>query len=812
MKRYIYLFFTLFAFSSCSDVFDDMEGKNPEWLGENIYDYLQQRGDCKNFLRLIDDEGLTETMKLTGSNTVFFANDEAFSRFYENNSLGIKSYEQLPESMKKMFLRFGVIENAQLIERLSKSDRGEILLRRTTNMEVLDTVPVVEASALPDNDYFKTLREKGGDVRILQDGTRWTLVQFFPEVMKSKGITDDDFKFITKSDASLETPYIYSTPIVTQDIVCKNGYLHELKDLLLPPENMAGYIRTDARTGLFNKLMDRFCLPVYYGKTEQGDTIYEMRYFNTGKRELTTDPATQSSAPATLIVEPGWNLYASPTASGAQPYEQTMACMFVPTDDALNSFFSATGEGSDFYEAFHTWDNVPTPMVADIINSHMKNNFLQALPSKFGAIEDENGYSMDVNLKDIEDTYIARNGLVYVTNKVYAPQDYKTVMGPAKIDMKNSIFNAAISNTAYTYYAYLLRAPKNTYYFFVTPDEDMKGYVDPVTMGYTNEALHAKLDFYFNTSNSIVATPVNVVTGDTIRENSFPLGGTGVVSGGMNKRMNEILGTHTIVANYDGELEERIADGQEWFVSNSYAPIHIKSLDEGGKVSGTGNAGELTIRRVFQKSNGRTFEVDGLLQSTTNSIYDVMKDNPEFSEFFNICEAIGVFSTAAADGNAALDYRVSFLNQYHYTVYVPTNGAIRAAQAAGKLPTVSQWEDEGDAEVKEQLMQKLLRFVRYHFQDNSIFIHGKKETADYLSSTLNNATSKFYPIRVDNSGSSIKLTSANGGTANVIVRDGLYNLTAHDIVVNNRDRNYATEIASYAYAVLHQIDNVLEFE
>lgn len=812
MKRYIYLFFTLFAFSSCSDVFDDMEGKNPEWLGENIYDYLQQRGDCKNFLRLIDDEGLTETMKLTGSNTVFFANDEAFSRFYENNSLGIKSYEQLPESMKKMFLRFGVIENAQLIERLSKSDRGEILLRRTTNMEVLDTVPVVEASALPDNDYFKTLREKGGDVRILQDGTRWTLVQFFPEVMKSKGITDDDFKFITKSDASLETPYIYSTPIVTQDIVCKNGYLHELKDLLLPPENMAGYIRTDARTALFNKLMDRFCLPVYYGKTEQGDTIYEMRYFNTGKRQLTTDPATQSSAPATLIVEPGWNLYASPTASGAQPYEQTMACMFVPTDDALNSFFSATGEGSDFYEAFHTWDNVPTPMVADIINSHMKNNFLQALPSKFGAIEDENGYSMDVDLKDIEDTYIARNGLVYVTNKVYAPQDYKTVMGPAKIDMKNSIFNTAISNTAYTYYAYLLRAPKNTYYFFVTPDEDMKGYVDPVTMGYTNEALHAKLDFYFNTSNSIVATPVNVVTGDTIRETSFPLGSTGVVSGGMGKRMNEILGTHTIVANYDGELEERIADGQEWFVSNSYAPIHIKSLDEGGKVSGTGNAGELTIRRVFQKSNGRTFEVDGLLQSTTNSIYDVMKNNPEFSEFFNICEAIGVFSTAAADGNAALNYRVSFLNQYHYTVYVPTNGAIRAAQAAGKLPTVSQWEDEGDAEVKEQLMQKLLRFVRYHFQDNSIFIHGKKETADYLSSTLNNTTSKFYPIRVDNSGSSIKLTSANGGTANVIVRDGLYNLTAHDIVVNNRDRNYATEIASYAYAVLHQIDNVLEFE
>lgn len=812
MKRYIYMFFAVFAFSSCSDVFDDMEGKSPEWLGENIYDYLQQRGDCKNFLRLIDDEGLAETMKLTGSNTVFFANDEAFSRFYENNSLGIKSYEQLPESMKKMFLRFGVIENAQLIERLSKTDKGDILLRRTTNMEVLDTVPMVGASLLPDNDYFKKFRERGGNMRLLQDGTPWTLVQFFPEVMKNKGITDEDFRFITKSDASTETPYVYSTPVITKDIVCKNGYLHELNDLLLPPENMAGYIRYDDRTRLFNKLMERFCLPVYYGKTEQGDTIYEMRYFNTGQRQLVADPETQNAAPATLILEPGWNLYASPTSSGANPYEQTMACMFVPTDEALEQFFSPMGEGSDFYEAFHTWDNVPTPMVADIINSHMKNNFLQALPSKFSDIEDENGYLMGVENKDIEDTYIARNGLVYVTNKVYAPQDYKTVMGPAKIDMKNSIFNTAISNTSYSYYAYLLRAPKNTYYFFVTPDEKMKGYVDPVTMGYTNEALHARLDFYFNSANNIVATPVNIATGDTIRENSFPLGNTGVVSGGMNKRMNEILGTHTIVANYDGELEDRIADGQEWFVSNSYAPVHIKSLGEGGKVSGTGNTEDLTVKRVFQKSNGRTFEIDGLLQSTTNSIYNVMKDSPDFSDFFDICEAIGVFSSAAADGNAALDYRVAFLNQYHYTVYVPTNEAIREAQAAGKLPTISQWENEGDAEIKELLMQKLMRFVRYHFQDNSVFIHGKKETADYLSSTLNSTTGKFYPIRVDNSGTAIKLTSAKGGTANVVVRDGRYNLTAHDIVVNNRDRNNATEIASYAYAVLHQIDSVLEFE
>ncbi|MGM9710255.1 MAG: hypothetical protein ACI3ZB_11740 [Prevotella sp.] len=816
--KYIHLSLASFvigaAVISCSDKFDDLEGKTPEWLGDNIYDYLQQRGDCNYYLRLIDDDGLKETMKLTGSNTIFFANDDAFERYFSTNSQGIRTYEQLPEAMKKMFLRFGVIENAQLIDRLSLSDNGNILLRRTTNMEVEDTVPVVRADELPDNQYFGKLRSKGNDVLLLQDGTRWTMVQFFPYVMKEKGMTTADLQFITNSNATTDSAYIYSNKLIKQDIVCKNGYLHELQDVLLPPENMAGYIRKNSDMRVFNKLMDRFCLPVYYGRNAEGDSIYEMRYFNTGQRSLITDPVSNSAAPGTLVFDPGWNMYAATGASSgnSSPYEQTMACMFVPTDEAMQQFLSPQGEGSDFYEAFGSWDNVPTYIVADIINSHMKTNFLQALPSKFGTMEDEKGYSVDIRTEDIKGSYIARNGLVYTTNKVLSPQDYKTVMGPAKINEDNSIFNKAISETQYSYYAYLLRAPMNTYYLFVTPNKYMKGYVDPVSQGYTNPELHAKLDFYLNSANNIVATPISISSGDTIVNSQFPLGPTGIVSSGMKKRMNEILGTHTLVADYPGQIEELVAGGQEWFITNGYAPIRIKSLAAGGKVGGTATGNEQKILRSFEKSNGRTFEIDGLIQSSTNSVYSIMRQNGQFSEFFNICEAIGIFSSTGPDANnsAALDMRVSFFNQYHYTVYVPTNEAIRAAQAAGRIPTISEWENEGDAEKKAEMEERLLRFARYHFQDNAVFIHGKKEKgATYLSGTLNNVSNKFYPITVDNDGNAISL---NGGKANVVTSGGLYNIMAHDIVVNNLKRDAATEVSTYAYAVVHQIDNILDFE
>ena len=804
------------SLGSCADdKFEQYETKSPDWLGDNIYDYLTERGDCKNFIRLIDDANLTETMRKTGSNTVFFCNDEAFERFYANNSLGIRRYEDMPQSLKSMFIRFGVIENAQLIERLSLSDNGNVILRRTTNMEVRDTIPVVNPEDLPMSDAFDKLRAKGKPVRLLQDASRWTLVQFFPTVMRNKNITDADLQFITGNpQASTENAYLYSNMLLKQNVVCKNGYLHELQDVLLPPDNMAGYIRSEAELSEFAKLMDRFAVPKYYGRTSEGDSIYELKYFNTGVNSYIRD-AEGNSAPATLIFDPGWNCYESTTSTARfNRFEETMGCIFAPTNQAMKEFFSATGEGADFYTAFGSWDNVPVTMVADIINANMKHNFLQALPSKFEVLEDESGYSMGVKQSDINNTFISRNGVVYITNKVLAPQDYKTVMGPAKINLANKIFNLGISNTAYSYYAYILRAPMNSFYFFITPDEYMKGYEEPVTFAYTSPAYHTRLDFSINKANNIVATPVSIESGDTISVagGKYALGENGVVSSGMKYRMKDILGSQTVVCSYNGELEERLAQGQEWFVTNSYAPIHLKSLAVGAVVEGSNSAHQATILKAYQKSNGKAYEIDGLLQNTHSSVFDVLSSREEYKEFFNICEAIGIFASSAADKSAALNRIVSFLTRYHYTVYVPTNRAIRQAQQEGKIPTVDAYERETDKELKDAMEERLINFVRYHFQDNSIFIKGAHESdVEYLSSTLNPATKKFYPIKVTNTGSSITLTDAKGGVAHVVAENGLCNQLARDIILNAQVADKATEISSYAYAVIHQIDKVLEY-
>ena len=80
----------------------------PEWLGNSIYERLQEGidvdGQKKSFnytLRLIDDLGYTTLLSKTGSRTLFVASDQSYDQWFKNNSWGVTSYDQLTLSQKK---------------------------------------------------------------------------------------------------------------------------------------------------------------------------------------------------------------------------------------------------------------------------------------------------------------------------------------------------------------------------------------------------------------------------------------------------------------------------------------------------------------------------------------------------------------------------------------------------------------------------------------------------------------------------------------------------------------------------------------
>ena len=78
----------------------DLAENDPDWLGSSIYDYLRSEGNYSNVVRMIDDLGYSDVLAKTGSKTLFVADDAAFSRFYQNNSWGVRSYEELSLAQK----------------------------------------------------------------------------------------------------------------------------------------------------------------------------------------------------------------------------------------------------------------------------------------------------------------------------------------------------------------------------------------------------------------------------------------------------------------------------------------------------------------------------------------------------------------------------------------------------------------------------------------------------------------------------------------------------------------------------------------
>jgi len=808
--------FALLLPTGCESKFDGLV-ESPNWLGPNIYDYLQEQKDFTYTLRLIEDCGYKETMQRTGSVSLFVADDAAFERFFATNDLGVRKYEDMSQSLKYVIFRAGLLTNPYLTEKICDTESGSSgqILRRTTALQILDTIPVVNGDDMPATKYWNKFR--GKRFPMVQDGTEWTMLHFTEKGMAVKGIQNSDFEFITGNSRAKNDVYIYDIKVLERDIPCKNGYLHILEDVLVPPLNMAQFIKTSAAVSQFNHLMDRFCAPylykiVYNTVTSRNDTIFHLRYFNSGVSSLSKEPdangnvsISSGTVDATLLLDPSWNKNQT-SAGNNQLYGYDMPAMFVPSNEAMTEYFSATGLGSDLYDEFKTWDNIPNNIAADFISNHMKKSFLTAMPSQFGGMKDESGFLMNVTTANIVNSYISRNGLVYTINKVLPPLDYRTVIGPVKINSTTSIFQKGQSDS-YVKFIYYFRSLLNTYSYFASLDASMDNYRDPVSQGY---AAANKQTWKFK-----------VAANGTIQATAYKVSGDSVIisDGRITNRLQDIFDLQTIV----GEINE----GQEYYITKGGGAVRVnghvavaangqKMFTEGTTLEGGGNierGTKATIVKNYAKENGCTYFIDGILENPIKSVFGCLQGNSKFSKFFELCTQSDIFSILASASTKALNSKVKFFDLYHYTVYVPTDEAIDAVLGTSVLPSQAQIDNASTVEEKAALEEKRLRFLRYHFQDNSIFIGGQQvANKAYLSSTLNNTTGKFYPLYVTNVGNEMTVKDYKGNVANVLKLDNCYNLMTRDVVVNSSDLSSATSIVTSSWAVVHLIDKALRFE
>lgn len=746
---------------------------------------------------------------------------------------------------------------ADMLPNVTRYDNGNIsglgeglALRRATSGSYLDSITVVPSDQIIDTKFWSRFREK--PLLLVQDAPMLTL--YTPQFMTTSGMTASDFSAMLAASYSPGDIYINSVRVVKKDIICKNGYIHVLQDVALPTGTMAEVIDTQADTKIFKQLLDKFCAPYYdQGRHEEAleyydgstpmrqpiaglgatDSIFTKRYFN--ENTASEGPNGENLANyGMLYYDPNQPTYSS---------EQDMGVMFVPSDEAMNDYFNGS-EGGYLRDAYGTWDNVPTDIVAMFIKNHQKKSFKASLPHLWGTLTDETSYALHISQANVVRAIPANNGMVYVINKVLPPIDYKGTYAPALTADNTTVMKWALTDDwsdlgdseAMRFYMYL-RSMENMYNLLIPTDEALHAYRDPVAWSKGGDSREI-WDFKYEPSRNRVVADVypcdeqGNITGNRRRQETN--------KGVIRNRMRDIIDMHIVVGTNDGsQLGGYIDDGTaQYRLTKGGATIKVEGRGDqvsfigGGDMElgiepwGIAHASTGDICR-YDSQNGRTFFIDHVLQDPTSSVYDILSTTPEFSTFFELCNGdegvtrifdndidfVDIFSTKHTTTSSAAGPVVNSFNNYRYTVLVPTNEALAAAFAADpKLCTWQEIANDANIDTKKEKALYLLKFLRYHFVDNSAYISGQAYGPLKYETGARNDYNKFHKVTIQSDGRSLNITDARGDVAHVLTSSGRYNIMARDLILNNSDPTKANEITASSRAVLHLIDHVLNYK
>ena len=851
------------VFQGCKD--DDVLTGQPSWLCNSIYERLEEDGHYTTMLKLIDDLGQKEVLSHTGSKTLFAANDSAFQQWYAKNNWGVSSYGQLSLSQKKLLLNNSMINNAYLIELMSNANGNPPLegkcMRRETATSVFDSVEWMRPEAMPNTAAWAKLKERGRAIAIVKDATEAPMIHFLPAFMKLNKMKMEDLEILTNHEAkSLEEAWVNGKRVTERDITCKNGYIQKMSGVTESSPNMAEIVHQHPSVSKWAGMLDRFSAPYLniagtreynrlYG-TE--DSLYTLRYFSeisAGGQPNTTTPNGEAVG-ATLKFDPGWNQY----ITKGNDMGQDAGAMFAPTNAALEAWWN--GEGKDLKAEYHEIDSLPEATMAALINVNLRPTMTETVPSKFDRVLNDAMETMGITTADVDSCFMGCNGVVYLTNKVFPPAEFSSVAFPALAHP--STMNIIYWAIDQLYFRPYLLSMDSKYSVILPTNEAMMWYIDPASYGNESDGQEAAtvLQFYYDEKKAISQRVQAVRYNCTVdQDGRITLGDvaqqtvtTSVIRDNLKRLMDQLI----IV----GDVE----DGHEYYKSKGGTLLHVvKNGDQIGfagawQTEHNGMTLKMDRNDIFEKKNGKAYVLNGMMPlATGKSVYRTLqeeKDAGRDSLFLQLLYDDGadllipqlkIGSKQWRAGKLA-ENNLKLLDNYNYTIYVPTDAAIKELTDQGLLPTWEDYEaqteeiwgsEEAAEQAKEAIKDIIVGFLRYHVQDHSIAINMAPELFDeeyeyingvktvtkktpiyenrYETMLRNAENGQFYSLTVNNENGQMWVKDALGRTRHVVKSNGLYNKICREYwfagITDANSNNATTYMASDA--VVHQIDGVL---
>lgn len=399
IKQFAIGLFLILFFTSCKEKMDHYA--EPDWVGEPIYYQLIEEGRFTNYTWLLDTMGYKDILGRTGYFTVMAPNDEAFNTFFAEQ--GVSSVDQLDTVIMRQIVEYTIIDNGYTRRTLAayqspdgwEYDKAFRRLTRANEYYSKDSL-FIEAFYDPISDEYTYVGVKK-EVYI-RNKERKHMPVLTDLYLVEHGLSSSSISTLLP-EVNWDGFIISDANVSIENIIAGNGYIYELKKVILPLPNLDEMLNEHPQAGEFSTfagMLDKMYVGLYDSAEYYGLPVYEKYYFS----DLNIEPDDES-----------W------LSSESNISQTNCWTMFVPNNEAMDEFFKQ--KILKYYSSIDEALETNGQLFFEIINDHIYSKAIW--PEKIESNSSLFGKSVSQN--DIYTSKLTSNGFFYGINTTLEPSN-----------------------------------------------------------------------------------------------------------------------------------------------------------------------------------------------------------------------------------------------------------------------------------------------------------------------------------------------------------------------------------------------------
>lgn len=244
----------LLSLSACQDDFGGYYNQ-PAYVSSFSNEVLKSRGDCQNYLKLVNKTLFRKQIEGSGQYTFLVPTDDAFNAFFANNPYGYKSVDDIPEDVASRMVSSWMMYNsypcdtlANVLDGFNTWNTNVAFKHMTPSYDVLLNEQIDGKSVMVRDMPYT-------EFTLFNNAPSWTnnrfLSVFTKRFVNNNSITSDDWQKVVGSEFSPYGNYVEAGIIDAGsgaanvgDLYCQNGVIHLVDKVVMPLDNLDAMIRT----------------------------------------------------------------------------------------------------------------------------------------------------------------------------------------------------------------------------------------------------------------------------------------------------------------------------------------------------------------------------------------------------------------------------------------------------------------------------------------------------------------------------------------------------------------------------------------